>query len=89
MIEPLSERIEREHKKLVDELNRALSKIKILSSLLSICANYKKIRGDNGEWNQIGSYISKHSNTEFSYGIYPECVEILCPELVSFPRSLQ
>jgi len=63
------------------ELQNALGEIKKLSGLLPICANCKKIRDDKGYWNQIESYIRKHSEAEFSHGICPECARKLYPGL--------
>ena len=62
-------------KQLVLELQEALAKVKLLSGLVPICAWCKKIRNDEGYWEQIEKYISKHSEAEFSHGICPECME--------------
>ena len=51
------------------------AEVKTLSGLLPICASCKKIRDDKGYWNQIESYIHKHSEAEFSHGICPECMD--------------
>ncbi len=63
------------------ELKNSLETIKTLRGLIPICANCKKIRDDKGYWNQIESYIQKHSEAEFSHGICPECARRLYPEL--------
>ena len=42
-----------ERERLVLALQEALSKVKQLSGLLPICASCKKIRDDQGYWNQI------------------------------------
>ena len=63
-----------------DLLLDAFKEIKALSGLLPICASCKKIRDDQGYWNQIEAYISKHSKAEFSHGICPECASKLYPE---------
>jgi len=55
----------------------ALSNIKTLSGLLPICMHCKKIRDDQGYWYQLESYISTHSETEFSHGVCPECTKKL------------
>jgi PAS domain S-box-containing protein len=70
-----------ERERLIEELQKALSEVRTLSGLLPICASCKKIRDDSGYWNQIETYISKHSSAEFSHGICPECVRKLYPEL--------
>ena len=69
--------LKEEHQKLLD----ALKEIKILSGLLPICASCKKIRDDNGYWNQIESYINQHSEAEFSHSICPDCTMNLYPNL--------
>ena len=56
-------------------LKKALLEIKILESFLSICCVCKKIRDDEGNWQQLESYISKHSDTKFSHGYCPECAK--------------
>lgn len=66
-------RMERERKKLLDE-------IKVLQGIIPICSYCKKIRDDKGYWEDVAGYISKHSEAEFSHGICPECIEI------NFPR---
>ncbi len=63
------------------ELKDALSRVRVLSGFLPICASCKKIRDDSGYWNQIETYIKKHSYAEFSHSICPECAAKLYPEL--------
>jgi len=63
-----------------DKLQDALAEVKILSGLLPICANCKKIRDDKGYWNQIEAYIRDHSEADFSHSICPECAKNLYPE---------
>ncbi|HCL81166.1 MAG TPA: hypothetical protein DHW81_02735, partial [Nitrospiraceae bacterium] len=62
------------------QLEEALADVKALSGLLPICASCKKIRDDQGYWNHLESYISAHSEAEFSHSICPECVKKLYPE---------
>lgn len=59
------------------QLEEALANIKTLKGLLPICANCKKIRDDQGYWNQLESYIEKHSDASFSHGLCPDCMEAL------------
>ena len=66
-----------EKEKLISELKEALSKVKMLSGFLPICANCKKIRDDHGYWQQVEEYIRDHSEVEFSHGVCPECKEEL------------
>jgi PAS domain S-box-containing protein len=63
------------------ELKKTEEEIKILRGILPICASCKKIRDDQGYWNQIDKYIRDHSEAEFSHSICPECCKKLYPEL--------
>jgi hypothetical protein len=69
-----------EKSKVIKELQAALERVKTLSGMLPICSSCKKIRDDQGYWNQIEAYIAKHSEAEFSHGICPECARKLYPE---------
>lgn len=62
------------------KLEKKLSEVKKLQGLISICAYCKKIRDDEGTWNQIESYIRDHSETEFSHFICPDCYETAIEE---------
>lgn|GEM_PF-2140542 len=66
-------RAESEKEQVIRELQEALGRIRTLSGLLPICASCKKIKDDKGYWNQIESYVSEHSEAEFSHGYCPEC----------------
>jgi len=70
-----------------DKLRTALSEIKTLSGLVPICSNCKKIRDDQGYWNQIEKYIGERSNAQFSHGICPECAKKLYPEFDLYPET--
>jgi transcriptional regulator with GAF, ATPase, and Fis domain len=59
------------------QLNDFLGEIKTLRGILPICAQCKKVRNDEGYWNQIERYIEQHSNASFSHAICPECAEKL------------
>jgi len=72
----------KEKEKLIVELQEALAKVKTLSGLLPICSSCKKIRDDNGYWNQIESYIRQHSEADFTHGICPTCAKMLYPGLL-------
>ena len=73
--------VEIERENLILELKKALSEIKTLSGLLPICAYCKKIRNDDGYWEQIEGYIKERSLAEFSHGICPECMEKYYPDI--------
>jgi len=65
----------------VEELRQSLDQINTLRGIVPICANCKKIRDDQGYWNQVEAYVCEHTEAEFSHGICPECIKKLYPEL--------
>jgi len=77
----LARRYQEEREELLQELQTALEKVKLLSGYLPICASCKKIRDDRGYWQQIESYIREHSEAEFSHGICPDCAKSLYPDI--------
>ena len=62
-------------------LSTALKDVKQLTGLLPICASCKKIRDDQGYWQQIEKYVQEHSDANFTHGICPECQERLYPDV--------
>jgi len=62
---------------LIRKLRESLESGKILHGILTICSKCKNIRGDNGRWHQIESYITKHSKAVFSHSICPDCTKKL------------
>jgi hypothetical protein len=68
------------NKELVAELREAMEEVKVMSGFLPICASCKKIRDDDGYWEQIESYISQHTDATFSHSLCPECLHKLYPE---------
>jgi YesN/AraC family two-component response regulator len=68
-----------ELRRLNSELQKALDKVKVLSGLLPICAHCKKIRDDQGYWKAVESYITEHTDAQFSHGICPECINKYYP----------
>ncbi len=56
-------------------LLKNLQRITVLKGLLPICSNCKKIRDDQGYWEQVESYFETHSEVFFTHGICPDCSE--------------
>lgn len=73
--------IEEERNRLVEQLQSALAEVKVLSGFLPICMSCKKIRDDQGYWNQLEAYISDHSDAEFSHGVCPDCAKRYMAEI--------
>ncbi len=74
--------LQREH--LIMQLHDAFAEVNQLSGLLPICASCKKIRDDKGRWKQIESFITEHSEAEFSHGLCPDCTRKAYDELDQF-----
>ena len=72
-----------EHLGTTAALEDALGNVKTLTGLLPICASCKKIRDDQGYWNQIEVYVRDHSEADFSHGLCPDCVRRLYPDFAS------
>jgi hypothetical protein len=64
----------------VENLQKALKEVKVLRGILPICSFCKKIRDDEGYWNQLEIYIKDHSDADFSHGICPVCLKEHYPE---------
>lgn len=83
-VDVLEEEVRRrvaEEAKVAEELRRALSNIHALKGLLPICGYCKKIRDDEGYWNQVETYIKDHSEAECSHSVCPDCLKVHHPTL--------
>ena len=61
-------------------LEEALAQVKTLRGLLPMCSRCNKIRDDAGFWTRVESYVSEHTEAEFTHGLCPECLRALYPE---------
>lgn len=57
------------------DLQRAMHEIQVLRGLIKICSYCKKIKNDQGTWQQIEMYIREHTEAEFSHGICADCID--------------
>ncbi|WP_417912241.1 hypothetical protein [Candidatus Electronema sp. TJ] len=60
--------------------NKLFQRMKYLEGLLSICAACKRIRGQDGGWRPLETYITEQSDAHFTHGICPDCAERLYPD---------
>ena len=74
-------RLAQERERLLHELQVALANVKTLTGLLPICASCKRIRNDQGYWDQVETYITKRSDAKFTHGTCPECARRMYPGL--------
>ena len=51
-----------------------IANIRRLTGLLPICSYCKRIRSDHDYWEQVESYITDHTDAQFSHGICPSCL---------------
>jgi hypothetical protein len=70
-----------------EELEKALSEVRRLRGLITICSVCKRVRNDDGFWQQIEVYIRDHSEAEFSHGICRDCAKKLYPEFEDDQQS--
>ena len=52
-------------------------KIETLQGIVPICAYCKKVRDDQGYWNQVEAFVAKHTRAEFTHAY--------CPSISIFP----
>jgi len=57
-----------------DVFNHIREELHILRKLIPICSSCKKVRDDNGFWQQVEQYITEHSDASFTHGCCPDCV---------------
>lgn len=56
-------------------------RIETLRGIVPICSFCKQIRDDKGYWNQVESYVAKHTDAEFSHGVCPACQKKHYPDV--------
>ncbi|WP_457558408.1 hypothetical protein [Candidatus Harpocratesius sp.] len=69
------------HKSLLKKYKEAQNEIKELRKILPICANCKKIRTDEGYWEQLEEYLAKYNDFQFSHSYCPECAKKIIDNL--------
>lgn len=69
----------------LQEVNRALLKsmaeVKALRGILPICCFCKRIKTSEGEWEEVGYYIHRHSEALVSHGFCPSCLRKHYPDI--------
>ncbi len=62
-------------------LHRSTQEIIRLQGILPICSCCRKIRDDDGYWQQVEEYLVAHTEVRFSHGICNDCVRTLYPDI--------
>jgi hypothetical protein len=79
LLSMVARQTELDREKTIAELEIALGKVRTLSGLLPICASCKRIRDENGTWQQVELYVRDRTHASFSHSICPDCTEKLYP----------
>jgi len=69
-----------EQERLIAKLQEALDEVQMLSGLLSICAECKRIKDEHNHWQPLESYIQAHSEAKFTHGMCQDCLRKLYPD---------
>jgi two-component system, response regulator PdtaR len=75
------QRAEEEKDRAIAKLQNVILKFNTLKGLLPICASCKRIKDAKGRWKSVESYVSEHSDAEFTHDICPECAKRLYPDV--------
>lgn len=67
--------MELERRQLTESLQAALAEVDQLRGLLPVCAWCRRVRDDDGYWDTLEGYLSKHLSTEYTHGMCEQCVE--------------
>jgi PAS domain S-box-containing protein len=66
-------RAEAERRRTIEELQAALEKIRVLEGFIPICSVCRKLRLDESCWGQLEEYLTKHTDSQLSHGLCPDC----------------
>ena len=67
-------------KETIVKLQDALNEVQLLKGLLHICANCKRIKDEEEQWQVLEVYLQAHSEAKFTHGLCPDCLRKLYPE---------
>lgn len=64
-----------EMRRVSQSLADAVENVKTLHGMLPICCYCKRIRDDNGYWNQVDEYLRAHTDVKLTHGACTECAQ--------------
>jgi len=73
-------RLQRERDLLIQRVDTALETIRLMRHLVSICAQCKKVRVTEHQWEPIETYLGRQGEQRFSHGYCPECYQKVLDE---------
>lgn len=62
-----------ELRRMVEQLTRGATEGNTRHGLIPMCFHCKSIRGEDGHWHNLESYLVKHANLMLTHGICPSC----------------
>ena len=71
------DKLEERVKERTRELEDARDKVQVLRGFLPICCSCKKIRDDEGYWQQVEKFVQDRTDARFTHGFCPDCVTTL------------
>lgn len=63
------------------QIAKAKDEIRQLSAILPVCSHCRKVRDDEGRWQELDRYIVTHTASEVTHGLCPECLKELYPDI--------
>ena len=82
--EALSRKLEEANRELESrnrELEQSLQEVKTLRGIIPICSGCGKIRNDEGFYELVADYLSRHTDADFSHTVCPKCAHELYPDI--------
>lgn len=73
----------RELKEANRRLSQTLEEIDRLRRLLPVCAGCKKVRNDEGYWQEVDAYLTRYHLARITHGLCPDCMAKYYPEVSS------
>jgi len=65
---------ETERVRLLADLQRTLSEVKVLRGILPICSYCQRIRDEGGGWTRLDQFVAERTQASFSHGVCPDCL---------------
>ena len=73
--------------RLMEEAEHSFPEARTLGGIITICALCKKIRDDEGLWEQLEKYLHNRLGVDFSHGLCPECVKLYTDKVFDSPKN--
>ena len=76
--------------RVAERILKYTTQLRQLEELVPICSYCKKIRDDRNYWQQIETYISERTGSDFSHSVCPDCYEcVILPQLEELKAESQ